>query len=97
MNINVPLIYIDNLSCWMTDRAAEAVRQSVFYISSMEDGWKEDLRTHLKLSHRTRISKWMAMADPRQKFSADFVNGGDMTLSDGLLDRSEDISELEKM
>ena len=94
MNSNVPLIYIDNLSGPMTDRAVEAARRSVFYFSSMEDGWESDLIAHLKLPRKDMVSKWMAMADARQEFDMQFVNGGDPSITAGLLDGLDQISKI---
>ena len=95
MNSNVPMIYIDNLSGPMTDRAVESVRRSVFYFSSMEDGWESDLEAHLKLPHQDMVSKWMAMGPARQEFGVEFVNGGDSTLTAGLLEGLEQISQID--
>ena len=93
MNTDIPLIYVDNTSNPMTDRAAEAARRSIFYISSMESNWEEALNANLRLSKTDRNSKWTEMAGARRQFNIDFVNGGDRAIPETLLDRLEEISQ----
>ena len=93
VNCNTPLFYVDNLSGLMSERAVEAAKESVFYFSSMENGWEQSLRASLELPQEDLVSTWLAMADAREDFIANFVNGGDMTLTEGLLNCLDEISQ----
>ena len=92
MNSEAPVIFIDNKSCQMTDRAAASAKRSIFYFSSMVRDWEESLAAHLRLSQKQRISKWMEMADARREFNYHFLNGGDIAIADCLLDCLDEIS-----
>ena len=93
MNSDAPLIYIDNTSGSMTDRAIKVARQSVFYLSSMERSWERNFQDFLQQPQQDLEAKWTAKAAARKQFNVDFVNGGDVTLTDGLLTSLDEISQ----
>ena len=85
MNNDAPLIYIDNTSGSMTDRAGSKwLRQSVFYLSSMEQKLGKKF-PFPQQPQQDLEAKMDGKGGGTQEFNVDFVNGGDVTLTDGLL------------
>lgn len=75
MGSNIPIVYVDNVSNPMTERAAIAARSSLFYVDASVDEWRSNLSSVLGRPIERISQDWLAMADERREFERRFVLG----------------------
>ena len=85
MGCDVPMIYLDNPHTPLTDRAAAAFREAVFFVDARRPGWEGRLADLLATPLPELTRRWHEMAPARARVSERFVLGRSGGFAGGLV------------